>query len=340
MQNDVRNLLVTGGTGFIGSHACVRLLENGYNLALVDNLSNSDVSVLDRIREVSGADLDFHRVDLLDRSALASVFDETEPDAVMHFAALKAVGESVRQPLRYYHNNVTGTRNLLEVMANHSVTRMVFSSSATVYGDPEGVPICEEAPLQPGNPYGRTKRIAEEMLKDLQQANPSWQVICLRYFNPVGAHPSGRLGEDPTGEPENLMPYITQVAAGERERLSVFGDDYPTPDGTGVRDYIHIMDLAEGHRAALQHIGPDTDFEVYNLGTGEGYSVLDVIHTFESVTGREVPYEITGRRKGDVASCYADPGKAREELGWTAERSLADMCRDAWRWESSLRGEA
>lgn len=328
-------ILVTGGAGFIGSHTCVQLLEAGYEVLVVDNLVNSKEESLKRVEEITGKTIDFRKVDLLDRERLDRVFRDDTIDSVIHFAGLKAVGESVSVPLRYYQNNITGTLILCEVMAAHDVKNIVFSSSATVYGDPASVPITEGFPLSATNPYGRTKLFIEEILKDLWRSDNGWNVALLRYFNPVGAHESGRIGEDPTGIPNNLMPYISQVAIGKRDKLSVFGDDYPTPDGTGVRDYIHVIDLANGHLKALEKLETSPGVVTYNLGTGHGYSVLDVVKAFEKASGRKVPYKIVDRRPGDVAQCYADPTKAEKELGWCATRGIDEMCADTWRWQSN-----
>jgi len=328
------NILVTGGAGYIGSHTCLELLRAGYDVTVADNLCNSRRESLRRVAELAGRPVDFHRVDLLDRGALRAVFDAARPAAVIHFAALKAVGESVAQPLRYYRNNVAGTLTLCEVMRDAGVKNIVFSSSATVYGDPARVPIREDFPLQATNPYGRTKLFMEHILRDLHIADPAWNVLLLRYFNPVGADVSGRIGEDPAGIPNNLMPFVAQVAVGRRAKVSVFGGDYPTPDGTGIRDYIHVTDLAAGHVRALERLTANPGVEILNLGTGRGYSVLEVIRAFAAASGREIPYEIVARRPGDVAQCYADPALAEQRLGWRAERDLAAMCADAWRWQS------
>ncbi len=328
-------ILTTGGAGYIGSHTCLELLQAGYEVVAVDNLSNSKVESLKRVQEIAGRSLSFYRVDLLDRAALASVFRSHEIEAVLHFAGLKAVGESIRIPLRYYHNNITGTVILCEVMKEFGVKTVVFSSSATVYGNPPRVPITEDFPLSPTNPYGRTKLIIEEILRDLQAADRGWRVALLRYFNPVGAHGSGRIGEDPNGIPNNLFPYIAQVAAGKLKELEVFGNDYPTPDGTGVRDYIHVVDLARGHLRALEKFRTRPGLVTYNLGTGRGYSVLEAVAAFSQACGKAIPHRIVERRPGDVASCYADPSLARRELDWEATRGLAEMCADAWRWQSA-----
>lgn len=328
-------VLVTGGAGFIGSHTSVVLLGQGHDVVIVDNLSNSKPISLERIEELSGKKPVFYKEDLCDKEALKKVFAAEKIDAVIHFAALKAVGESVEKPLEYYQNNLVSTLNLLEVMNDNGVKNFVFSSSATVYGDPRTVPITEDFPLSTTNPYGTTKLFVERILTDYAYAHPEFNPIILRYFNPIGAHKSGKIGEDPNGIPNNLVPYITQVAIGKLEKVSVFGDDYPTVDGTGVRDYIHVVDLAEGHAAALQLFENDNNcgLKVYNLGSGEGYSVLQIIKAFEKASGRDIPYEISDRRPGDIAECYADPAKAYEELGWKVKRTLEDMCIDSWRWQ-------
>jgi len=328
-------ILVTGGAGYIGSHTCLELLQAGFEVIVVDNLSNSKEASLKRVQELTGKTLSFHKVDLLDKKALSAVFDKYSFDAVVNFAGLKAVGESVVIPLRYYHNNVTGTIILCEVMKEHNVKNIVFSSSATIYGDPHKVPITEDFPLSPANPYGSTKLMIETILKDLYHSDKYWNVALLRYFNPVGAHPSGRIGEDPNGIPNNLMPYISQVAVGKLAKLSVFGNDYPTPDGTGIRDYIHVVDLAKGHLIALDKLKTDPGLIIYNLGTGQGYSVFEMIAAFEKASGKKIPYEVVGRRSGDIATCYADPTKAQKELGWSAKRNIDDMCADTWRWQSN-----
>jgi len=328
------SILVTGGAGYIGSHTCVELLNAGYDVAVVDNLSNSRREAIRRVEEITGRPVAFYQVDLLDKPALEEVFRGHPIEAVIHFAALKAVGESVEKPLEYYWNNIAGTLTLLRTMREFGVKRIVYSSSATVYAVPDSPrPLTEDSPLGPVNPYGRTKWMGELILRDLHAADPEWAIAILRYFNPVGAHPSGRIGEDPEGIPNNLMPYITQVAVGRRERLNVFGGDYPTADGTGVRDYIHVVDLAEGHLKALDKILTNPGCHVYNLGTGRGYSVLEVVAAFERASGRKIPYAIVGRRPGDVAVCYADPSAARDGLGWTATRGIEEMCADAWRWQ-------
>jgi len=327
-------VLVTGGAGYIGSHTCVEMLAAGHELVVVDNLCNSKEESLRRVREIAGRGFDFVRADLRDRTALDAIFRAQPIDAVIHFAGLKAVGESVQMPLEYYDNNIGGTLTLCQAMAAAGVKAIVFSSSATVYGDPASVPIREQFPLCATNPYGRAKLFIEEILRDLRVADPTWNCILLRYFNPVGAHPSGRIGEDPNGIPNNLMPYVAQVAVGKHPRLRVFGNDYPTPDGTGVRDYIHVVDLARGHVAALDKLTQQPGTLVYNLGTGRGYSVLEMVAAFEQASGRPVPYEIVARRPGDIATCYADPAKAREELGWQAQYGIKAMVTDAWRWQS------
>jgi UDP-glucose 4-epimerase len=330
------HVLVTGGAGYIGSHTCLELLESGHRVTVVDNLSNASRESLTRVEELTGGTIDFFAVDLLDRPALAEVFvGAGEIDAVIHFAGKKAVGESVEKPLLYYQNNLTGTLHLCAVMAEFGVKNLIFSSSATVYGDPARVPISEDFPLSCTNPYGRSKLMVEEILGDLHRADPGLNVILLRYFNPVGAHPSGRIGEDPLGIPNNLLPYISQVAIGHLPFLAVFGGDYPTADGTGVRDYIHVVDLAAGHVSALAGLAQNPGLVIYNLGTGRGYSVLEVVRAFAEASGREIAYRIVDRRPGDIATCYADPGKARRELGWQAQYDLCRMCEDAWRWQSA-----
>jgi len=327
-------ILVTGGAGYIGSHTCVELLLSGHDVVVVDNFCNSKVAALERIEELAGRPLaGFHRVDVRDRAKLREIFRRYDFAAVIHFAALKAVGESVREPLEYYDNNLGGTIALADVMAEFGVRRLVFSSSATVYGEPDRVPITEDFPTGATNPYGWTKWMMERVLSDLSAADPRWNVVLLRYFNPVGAHPSGRIGEDPNGLPNNLMPYISQVAVGRLPRLQVFGADYRTPDGTGVRDYIHVVDLARGHVRAVERIGELQGVSCLNLGTGRGYTVLEVVHAFEKACGRPVPYDVVARRPGDVAECWADPSRAREVLGWRPEHDLDAMCRDAWRWQ-------
>lgn len=331
------HILVTGGAGYIGSHTCVELLNSGHRVTVVDNLSNSCRTALERVEELTGKHIDFFQLDLVDRHGLAELFSSCAPaiDAVIHFAGKKAVGESVAKPLLYYQNNVTGTLVLCEVMAAHQVKNIIFSSSATVYGDPATVPITEDFPLSCTNPYGRTKLMVEEILRDLHTADPDWSICLLRYFNPVGAHDSGRIGEDPNDIPSNLVPYITQVAVGKLEQLLVFGDDYQTPDGTGVRDYIHVVDLAVGHVKALARLFQKPGLAVYNLGTGRGYSVLEMVKTFSEIAGVEIPYSVVGRRDGDIGACYADPAKAAEELDWKARFGLRRMCEDSWRWQKN-----
>lgn len=326
-------VLTTGGAGFIGSHTCVELLDGGHEVVVVDNLCNSKAESLKRVQAITAKPLHFYRVDILDRDALAAVFAKHRIDAVIHFAGLKAVGESTRLPLEYYRNNVAGTLVLCEVMRAAGVSALVFSSSATVYGNPPTLPITEDFPLAAANPYGRTKLMIEEILRDLHAADHAWNIAVLRYFNPVGAHPSGRIGEDPHGIPNNLFPYMAQVAIGKLGELSVFGNDYPTPDGTGVRDYIHIVDLARGHLKALAQLQRRPGLVTYNLGTGRGYSVLDAVRAFSKACGRPLPYKIMPRRPGDIAACYADPALANRELGWKATHGLDEMCVDAWRWQ-------
>ena len=328
-------ILVTGGMGYIGSHTCVELLKAGHDVVVVDNLSNSQRSVQQRVERISGRHLDVVEADIRDRAALEDAFALHRPEAVIHFAGLKAVGESVQQPLRYYDNNVTGSLVLFETMSKFGVTTLVFSSSATVYGDPASVPILEDFPLSATNPYGRSKLMIEEMLRDLALPDPRWRIALLRYFNPVGAHESGLIGEEPNGIPNNLVPYIAQVANGQREKLSVYGDDYPTPDGTGMRDYIHVVDLAIGHVKTLDKLATGAGVYTYNLGTGRGNSVLEMVRAFEQASGKPIPYQIVARRPGDIARCYADPTRARDELGWTAQRDIAQMCADAWRYQST-----
>jgi UDP-glucose 4-epimerase len=328
-------ILVTGGAGYIGSHTCLELLEAGHEVIVVDNLINSKEESLKRVTELTGKAIAFHKVDLLDKDSLNLVFKKSSIDAVIHFAGLKAVGESVTIPLSYYHNNITGTLILCELMEQYKVKDLVFSSSATVYGDPEKVPIKEAFSLSATNPYGRTKLMIEEILKDLYVANDTWNIALLRYFNPVGAHASGRIGEDPNGIPNNLLPYVSQVAIGRLTELAVFGNDYPTTDGTGVRDYIHVVDLAVGHIKALEKLRSNPGVVTYNLGTGKGYSVLEIVSAFEHASGEKVPYRIVGRRPGDIATCYADPSKAKNELNWSAKNGIQEMCNDAWRWQSN-----
>lgn len=328
--------LVTGGAGYIGSHTCVELLRAGRDVVVVDDLSNSSIEAVRRVEELGGRALtEFVRADVRDAKRLTEVFETHQVEAVIHFAARKAVGESVALPREYYDNNLTGLLTVLQVMAAAEVRSLVFSSSATVYGDPERVPIDESFPTSATNPYGRTKLMGETILRDVGAADPAWRIVLLRYFNPVGAHESGRIGEDPNGLPNNLMPYVSQVAVGRLPRLRVFGGDYPTADGTGVRDYIHVVDLAQGHLRALERIGSLPGVTTVNLGTGRGYSVLEVVRAFESASGRPVPYDIVERRPGDIAECWADPGLAARLLGWRAERDLARMCVDAWRWQSA-----
>lgn len=326
-------ILVTGGAGYIGSHACVELLNAGYEIVVVDNLSNSKEEALKRVQEITGRKLKFYKEDLLDYEAIDAVFKEQSIDGVIHFAGLKAVGESVSIPLHYYHNNITGTLNLCRAMQKHGVRNLVFSSSATVYGDPSTVPITEDFPLSATNPYGQTKLMIEQILRDLYNSDDSFNIAILRYFNPIGAHESGRIGEDPHGIPNNLVPFITQVASGRLEELKVFGDDYPTSDGTGVRDYIHVVDLVLGHLKALDKLGENPGVVTYNLGTGRGYSVLEMVDAFQRATGKTIPYKIAERRPGDIATSYADPAKAVKELGWQATKGLDDMSRDSWRWQ-------
>lgn len=326
-------ILVTGGAGFIASHTNVELLNAGYEVVVVDNLINSSRKSIDRVEELTGKKITFYEEDLLNEKALDDIFDKEKIDSVIHFAALKAVGESCEIPLRYFDNNLTGTLNLLKVMEKHNVKSLVFSSSATVYGKPKTVPIKEDFPLSVSNPYGRTKLITEDMLRDIYKSDNEWNIAILRYFNPIGAHESGRIGENPNGIPNNLLPYIAKVAAGQLECVNVFGDDYDTPDGTGVRDYIHISDLAEGHIKALQKLSEHPGLVTYNLGTGVGYSVLEIVKSFEKACGKKIPYKIAPRRAGDIDMCYADPLKAKEELGWEAARGIDKMCEDAWRWQ-------
>lgn len=329
-------ILVTGGAGFIGSHTCVELLNAGYDVVVLDNLCNSSEKSLQRVEQITGKKVTFYKADILDREALNHIFDSEKMDAVIHFAGLKAVGESVQKPLEYYQNNISGTLVLTDVMRNHGVKNIIFSSSATVYGNPQFIPITEECPKGTcTNPYGWTKSMLEQILTDIQFADKEWNVILLRYFNPIGAHKSGLIGENPNGIPNNLMPYITQVAVGKLKELGVFGNDYDTPDGTGVRDYIHVVDLAVGHVKALKKIEEKAGLCVYNLGTGVGYSVLDIVKNFEEATGVKIPYQIKERRAGDIAVCYADAAKAKEELGWVAERGIKEMCEDSWRWQSN-----
>ena len=327
-------ILVTGGAGYIGSHTVVELLNAGHDVVVMDNLSNSKEESLARVREITGRDFLFYKADLCDKPALQDIFRNNPVDAVIHFAGLKAVGESVQKPLEYFSNNVYGTLCLCDVMRANNVKKIVFSSSATVYGDPHKVPITEDFPLSATNPYGRSKLFIEEILRDIHVSDSSWDIILLRYFNPVGAHSSGKIGEDPNDIPNNLVPYISQVAIGKLEILSVFGNDYSTPDGTGVRDYIHVVDLATGHLRAIDKIESKTGVRVYNLGTGRGYSVLEMVEAFKKASGRDIPYRITDRRPGDIAACFADPTLARNELNWIAEKGIDEMCTDTWRWQS------
>ena len=330
-------ILVTGGVGYIGSHTVVELQNAGHDVVVVDNLSNAQASVQDRVQKITGKAFAFVEADIRDRAAMEAAFAAHKIDAVIHFAGLKAVGESVAQPLRYYDNNVSGSVVLFETMAKFGVKSLVFSSSATVYGDPASVPIREDFPLSATNPYGRSKLMIEDILRDLAKAEPDWRIALLRYFNPVGAHESGLIGEEPNGIPNNLVPYIAQVANGQRDKLSVFGGDYPTPDGTGLRDYIHVVDLAIGHVKTLDRLAKEPGIVTYNLGTGRGNSVLEMVRAFEAACGRPIPYQIVDRRPGDVAKCYADPTRAREELGWTAERDIAQMCADVWRYQTTAK---
>lgn len=328
-------ILVTGGAGYIGSHTCVELLNAGYDVVVIDNLYNSSAEALRRVEKITGKPVKFYEGDLLNREDIEQVFANEQIDSVIHFAGLKAVGESVSKPLEYYHNNITGTLHLCDVMRSHGCKKIVFSSSATVYGDPAFVPITEDCPKgRITNPYGQTKGMLEQILTDLHVGDPEWRVILLRYFNPIGAHESGLIGEDPKGIPNNLVPYIAQVAVGKLEKLGVFGNDYPTPDGTGVRDYIHVVDLADGHVKAIRKLEEIDGVEIYNLGTGIGYSVLDVLHAYEKACGRTLPYEIMARRPGDIPTCYADPTRAKKELGWEAKRGIEEMCRDSYHWQS------
>ncbi len=329
-------ILVTGGAGYIGSHTCVELLNSGYDVVVVDNLCNSSKKAIERVEKITGKSISFYEVNILDREALTEVFEKESIDSVINFAGLKAVGESVVKPLEYYHNNITGTLVLCDVMRSHGVKNIIFSSSATVYGDPAFIPITEECPKgKITNPYGQTKGMLEQILTDLWVADHEWNVVLLRYFNPIGAHESGLIGEDPKGIPNNLVPYIAQVAVGKLEKLGVFGDDYDTPDGTGVRDYIHVVDLAKGHVKAMKKLAPGSGVSIYNLGTGNGYSVFDVLHAYEKACGKTLPYEIKERRAGDIATCYCDASKAKEELGWIAEKGIEEMCADSWRWQSN-----
>lgn len=328
-------ILVTGGAGYIGSHTCVELLNAGHEVVVVDNLSNSSEKALERVEHITGKKVKFYEVDLLDQPGLKDVFDKESIESVIHFAGLKAVGESVYKPLEYYHNNITGTLILCDEMRNHGVRNLVFSSSATVYGDPAEIPITENCPKgEITNPYGQTKGMLEQILTDLHTADSQWNVVLLRYFNPIGAHESGLIGEDPKGIPNNLVPYIAQVAVGKLDHLNVFGNDYSTPDGTGVRDYIHVVDLAKGHVKAVKKLEDRDGVDIYNLGTGVGYSVLDVLHAYEKACGKTLNYEIQPRRGGDVAACYSDSAKAKKELGWVSEKGIEEMCADSWKWQS------
>ena len=325
-------ILVTGGTGYIGSHTAIELLKNGEEIVVVDNLSNSKIEMVDKIKKLSGKDFKFYEVDLLDREKLEKVFQENDIKEVIHFAGLKAVGESCEKPIEYYHNNITGTLILVDLMRKYNCKKIVFSSSATVYGDPATVPLKEDFPLSTTNPYGTTKLMIERILTDIYKSDNEWTVILLRYFNPIGAHESGEIGEDPNGIPNNLMPYINYVASGKLDHLNVFGDDYDTPDGTGVRDYIHVVDLALGHIKAIEKAREIKGIEIYNLGTGKGYSVLDIVKAFEKANNIKIKYEIVARRPGDIATCYADPSKAKRELNWEATKDLEQMCKDSWRY--------
>ena len=328
-------ILVTGGAGYIGTHTCVELIRAGYEVVIVDNLYNSSEEAVKRVERITNHSVPFYKVDLLDRQALETVFEQEKIDSVIHFAGMKSVGESVEKPLEYYHNNITGTLILCDVMRKHGVKNIIFSSSATVYGDPAFVPITEECPKGIiTNPYGQTKGMLEQILTDIYISDSEWNIVLLRYFNPIGAHESGLIGEDPKGIPNNLVPYIAQVAIGKLKCLGVFGNDYPTPDGTGVRDYIHVVDLAKGHVKALKKLEPGSGVNIYNLGTGNGYSVLDVLHAYEKACGKSLPYEIKPRRAGDIATCYCDASKAKRELGWAAEKNIEDMCKDSWKWQT------
>jgi len=328
-------ILVTGGAGYIGSHTCVELLNQGYDVVVVDNLYNASEKALDRVQEITNKTLTFYKADLLNQTAIDQILDQEKIDAVIHFAGYKAVGESVEKPIEYYYNNITGTLLLCDSMRKHGIKNFIFSSSATVYGEPAEIPITENCPKKtPTNPYGQTKTMLEQILIDIQKSDPEWNVILLRYFNPIGAHPTGMIGEDPKGIPNNLLPYVAQVAIGKLPLVGVFGNDYDTADGTGVRDYIHVVDLAKGHVKALEKLKQNNGVLIYNLGTGHGYSVLQVIKAFEKACGKTIPYQIKPRRAGDIATCYCDPTKAKEELGWTAEFGIDEMCADSWRWQS------
>ena len=330
------NILLCGGAGYIGSHTIIELDKAGHNVVVVDNLVNSNHKALERVGKIIGKEIKFYKADVRDRQAMTKIFEENQLDAAIHFAGLKAVGESVAKPLEYYENNMNATFVLLDVMRQHGCKNIIFSSSATVYGDPAIIPITEECPKgQCTNPYGQTKSMLEQVMMDVQKADPEWNVVLLRYFNPIGAHPSGTIGENPNGIPNNLMPYITQTAVGKRQELGIFGNDYPTPDGTGVRDYIHVCDLAAGHVAALKAIQKNCGLGIYNLGTGHGYSVLDVVNAFQKVNGVKVPYVFKPRRPGDIATCYCNPAKAEAELGWKAQFGIEEMCRDSWNWQKN-----
>ena len=327
-------ILVTGGAGYIGSHTCVELLNAGYDVVVMDNLYNASEKAIERVEQITGKKVTFYKTDMLDREGVKKIFDNEKIDAVIHFAGLKAVGESVHKPIEYYHNNMTGTLILCDEMRNHGVKNIIFSSSATVYGNPAQIPITEECPKgTPTNPYGWTKSMLEQVLTDIHTADPEWNVMLLRYFNPIGAHKSGLMGEDPNGIPNNLMPYVMKVAIGQLPQVNVFGNDYPTPDGTGVRDYIHVVDLADGHVKAIKKIEENPGLKIYNLGTGKGYSVLDVINNVSKAVGKEIPYVIAPRRAGDIAECYSDATLAKEELGWEAKNGIKEMCEDSWNWQ-------
>ena len=330
----MKHILVTGGAGYIGSHTVLELLNNGYSVSVVDNLINSSEEAIRRVEKLTGQTINFFQFDLRDKTKLTKLFRDHPFDGVIHFAGLKAVGESVAKPLQYYDNNLDSTLSLCEVMEAFGVKQIVFSSSATVYGDPDSVPIPESAAIRPTNPYGQTKAMIEQILRDLSASKSGWQVNLLRYFNPIGAHESGQIGEDPSGIPNNLLPFVAQVAVGRQPALQIFGNDYDTPDGTGVRDYIHVVDLARGHLAALEHMPSVNTCEVYNLGTGKGSSVLEVIQTFEKASGKKIPYKVVARRPGDIAACWADPKKAEQALGWHAQKNLEEACKDAWHWQS------
>ena len=326
-------ILITGGAGYIGSHTCVELLNNNYKIIVVDNLSNSSIESLNRVKEITGKQFEFYKENVLNREKMNEIFLENNIEAVIHFAGFKAVGESTTIPLAYYYNNIISAIVLCDVMQKHNVKNFIFSSSATVYGIPKTSPITEEFPLSVTNPYGQTKLMIEQIMRDVAKADDEWSIALLRYFNPFGAHQSGRIGEDPNGIPNNLMPYVTQVAVGKLKELNIFGNDYPTKDGTGVRDYIHVVDLAKGHVKALEKVIKTKGIEAYNLGTGKGYSVLEMVKAFEKVSGKKIPYKVIGRRPGDVAICFADVSKAKRELGWEAEYGLEEMCVDSWRWQ-------